>query len=183
MALSVRDSLHSLLEIPAMARLLSLPSGKRVLQIGCGTGAGLPDLARHCKPVSLTGIDVSTDALSQAAGLLREERVTASLVHADAHRMPFSDASFDVVVDFGTCHRVADTDAVLQEIARILVADGIFVQETTLAQMPAHPLWSLHHGRSSFGIRPLTPGRNAALWRSCAKFGRACPEGQRRMVR
>ena len=137
---SWRDALHSLLEVPAMTRLLSPPSGKRVLQIGCGTGAALPALARHCKPVSLTGVDISRDALSQAAGLLREMRVAASLVHADAQRMPFIDASFDVVVDFGTCQRVADTGAVLQEIARILVADGIFVHETLLAQMLAHPL-------------------------------------------
>ena len=167
---SWRDALHSLLEVPAMTRLLSLPSGKRVLQIGCGTGAALPALARHCKPVSLTGVDISRDALSQAAGLLREMRVAASLVHADAQRIPFIDASFDVVVDFGTCQRVADTGAVLQEIARILVADGIFVHETPLAQMLAHPLWSLNRSRSSFDIRPLTPRRNAALWRSCAKF-------------
>ena len=101
----------------------------------------------------------------------------------DARGMPFIDVSFDVVVDFGTCQRVADTDAVLQEIARIRVADGIFVHETTLAQMLAHPLWFLNRGRSSFDIRPLTPSRNVALWRSCAKFRRACPEGRRRMVR
>ncbi len=167
---SWRDGLHGLLEVPAMTRLLSLPTGKRVLQIGCGNGVALPALARHCPPVGLTGIDISTDALSRAAGMLREKRITASLVHADAYRMPFIDASFDVVVDFGTCQRVADTDAVLREIARILVADGIFVHEATLAQILAHPLWFLNRGRSSFDIRPLTPRRNAALWRSCAKF-------------
>ena len=141
---SWRDGLHGLLEVPAMTRLLSLPTGKRVLQIGCGSGGALPALARHYKPVSLTGVDISTDALSRAAGLLREKRINASLVHADTHRMPFIDASFDAVVDFGTCQRVADTDAVLQEIARILAADGIFVQETTLAQILAHPLWFLN---------------------------------------
>ena len=84
--------------------------------------------------------------------------------------MPFIDASFDVVVDFGTCHRVADTVAGLQKKARVLAADGIFVHETTLAQMLAHPLWFLNRGRSSFDIRPLAPRRNTALWRPCAKF-------------
>ena len=167
---SWRDGLHGLLEVPAMTRLLSLPTGKRVLEIGCGSGIALPALARHCKPVSSTGIDISTDALSRAAGMLREKRFNASLVHADAHGMPFIDASFDVVIDFGTCQRVADTDAVLQEIPRILVADGIFVHETTLGQLLAHPLWPLNPSWSSFDIRPLTPRRNAALWRSCAKF-------------
>ena len=166
---SWRDDLHGFLEVPAMTRLLSLPTGKRVLEIGCGSGIALPALARHCKPVSPTGIDISTDALSRAAGMLREKRFNASLVHADVHRMPFIDASFDVVIDFGTCQRVADTDAVLQELARILDADGIFVHETTLGQLLAHPLWYFSHGRSSLFGLPLTPRRNAALWRSCAK--------------
>ena len=169
MKLSWRDGVHSLLEVPAMTRLLSLPTGKRVLQIGCGSGAALPALARHCKPVSLTGIDISTDALSQAAGLLREIRVTACLVHGDAQRMPFIDGSFDVVVDFGTCYQVADTDAVLQEIARILDTSGIFVRETPLAQALAHPLWTLSHGRSSLDSRHFISRQNAALWRVCAK--------------
>ena len=96
-------------------------------------------------------------------------RVTACLVHADAHRMPFIDGSFDVVVDFGTCYQVADTDAVLQEIARILDTGGIFVRETTLAQILAHPLWTLSHGRSSFDSLHFISRQNAALWRSCVK--------------
>ena len=110
-----------------MTRLLSLPPGKRMLQIGCGSGVALPALARHCKPLSLTGADISRDALSQAAGLLRKKQVAASLVQADAYRMPFIDGSFDVVVDFGTCYRVGDAGAILREIARVLDTGGIFV--------------------------------------------------------
>ena len=170
MKLSWRDGVHSLLEVPAMTRLLSLPTGKRVLQIGCGSGAALPALARHCKPVSLTGIDISTDALSQAAGLLREMRVTACLVHGDAQRMPFIDGSFDVVVDFGTCYRVADTGrGFFRKLPVSLTPAGIFVRETPLAQALAPPALDPPPGRSSFDSRHFISRQNAALWRVCAK--------------
>ena len=77
-----------------MTRLLSLPSGKRMLQIGCGSGVALPALARYCRPKELIGADISRDALSQAAKLLSTKQVAAGLARADIQRMPFADEPF-----------------------------------------------------------------------------------------
>ena len=131
-----------------------------MLQIGCGVA--LPALMKHCNPSSLTVVDISRDALSQTAGLLRGRRVTADLVHADACRTPFISVPFDVAVDFGTYYQVADTGPFLQEIASILDDDETFVQETSLSQLLAHPLWSLSRRPWSIGTLPLVAGRSAA---------------------
>ncbi len=147
-----------------MARLLSLPIGKRVLLLGCGGGVALPALARHCKPKTLVGIDISRDALDEAAALLGKEQAAAGLVHADAHRMPFADGAFDVVVDFGLCYQAGNAAQVLQEIARVLKTGGMLAHETPLAQLLAHPLYSLRHGLSAVGSPDLVPRRNALLW-------------------
>ena len=162
--LAWRDGLHGFLEVPTMARLLSLPIGKRILLLGCGSGVALPALVRRCKPKTLVGIDISKCALDEAAALLGKEQVAVGLVHADAHRTPFADGAFDVIVDFGLCYRAGNADRVLQEIARILDPDGILVHETPLAQLLAHPIHSLRHGLPAVGRPNLVPQRNALLW-------------------
>ncbi len=152
-----------------MTRLLSLPPGKRVLQIGCGSGVALPALARHCKPSELIGADISREALSQAARLLRKKQVAADLVLADARRMPFADGSLDLVVDFGTCYQVGNVEQVFQEIARILDTGGILVHETRLGQMLAHPLRSRRRGLSAADGPDFVAGRNAGVWATLTK--------------
>ena len=62
----------------------------------------------------------------------------------------------------GTYYQVTDTGPFLQEIASILDDDGTFVQETSLSQLLAYPLWSLSRGPWSIGTLPLVAGRSAA---------------------
>ena len=96
-------------------RELALPAGATVADIACGTGDLCRDLhAARLRPV---GVDFSF-------GMLAHARTTAPLVHADALRMPFADASVDGAVSGFALRNFADLGACLDEIARIVKPGG-----------------------------------------------------------
>ena len=165
-----RNALHGHLEVGVVVRLLGIPTVKRVLQVGCGSGIALPHLSRLCRPQVIVGIDIDQTLLGESADRLREKRVRAHLFQADVREMPFPDRSFDLVVDFGVCYHVKHPGDALMEIARVLDTSGTFVYETPLAQLLAHP----HSDRQRLPWKEepsLTPDRSLVLWASRRKAG------------
>jgi len=144
-----------------LVRLLDPPRGARVLQVGCGRGIALQPLARLLRPVRLVGLDVDASALAQARS---SAPLDAELIEGDVRRMPFADASFDLVVDFGTVQNVDAPEHALEEIARVLAVGGCFVHETRLAQLLAHPLRSFSRKPVWEHATRLRPDRSAVLW-------------------
>lgn len=96
----------------------SLP-GKRVLDLGCGTGAVLKELEGWAEPV---GADFSELALQFARG-----KVGAGLVLADGTTLPFSAASFDACVALDVFEHIEDDRAAMAECARVLRPGGVLV--------------------------------------------------------
>ena len=134
-----RNTLHGHLEVGLVVRMFGIPTGKRVLQVGCGSGIALLHLSRLCGPRVIVGIDIDSTLLGESADRLRDKRIRAHLVHADVRKMPFPDRSFDLVVDFGVCYHTQYPGDALIEIGRVLDTSGTFVYETPLAQLLAHP--------------------------------------------
>ncbi|HUP29731.1 MAG TPA: class I SAM-dependent methyltransferase [Usitatibacter sp.] len=99
-------------------------AGKRVLDVACGEGYGTALLARHAAQV--TGVDVSPDAIGHAqreyAGV-----ANARFVQASCTAIPLPDASIDVAVSFETLEHIAEQEAFLDELARVLVPGGVLV--------------------------------------------------------
>jgi SAM-dependent methyltransferase len=97
-------------------------AGRRVLEAGCGAAhfsAALAGLGAHCVGLDLSG--------SQLAAARRTVAGRVRLVQADAERMPFADASFDLVFcDHGST-TWADPRRVVPEAARVLRPGGRFV--------------------------------------------------------
>ena len=159
-----RNSRQASLEVPAMVHTLGLPAGGRLLEVGCGRGVALPVLARMLRPTRLVGLDRETAFLVEAGAHLAECGVVAELVPGDVRRLPFPDAAFDLVVDFGTCYHISRAETALAEIARVLAPDGLFVHETPLSQLLSHPVRSFGRripwSRSSRFARH----RTALLW-------------------
>ena len=114
----------------ADAHLLGDVSGRRVLEIGAG-GAQCSRwlLGQGAEPVAF---DVSRGQLEQAARLGAQTGLAVPLVQADAHRLPFAAASFDVACSaYGAIPFVADSAAVMCEVARVLRPGGRWVFATT----------------------------------------------------
>jgi ubiquinone/menaquinone biosynthesis C-methylase UbiE len=157
------------LEIPAVVRAMGLPTGARILEVGCGRGIALPALDRLCSPRRLVGLDIDEELLVEAADNLSEQGAGAELYCGDVRQMPFPDEAFDVIIDFGTLFHIARPEAALVEIARVLAAGGTFVHETKASQFLSHPVRS--HGRrlpppAAYDLRCR---RWALLWASRTK--------------
>ncbi|MGE5927814.1 MAG: class I SAM-dependent methyltransferase [Gemmatimonadota bacterium] len=163
-----RNLRQEMLEVPILVRALRLPKRVRVLEIGCGRGIALVPLARLLEPSRLAGLDVDPTSLDAARERVARAGVAAELVPGDVRALPFPEASFDLVLDFGTCYHIARAAEAVSEIARVLAPGGQFVHETPLSQLLSHPVRSLGraipwHREPRFG-RP----RRALLWNARA---------------
>jgi ubiquinone/menaquinone biosynthesis C-methylase UbiE len=114
--------------------------------------------------VWLVGLDVDDRLLAEARERLDARRVRAELVGGDVREMPFADGSFDVVVDFGTCYHIDRPGLALREVARVLRDGGLFVHETPVSQLLAHPVRSTSRRLPWAAVPELARGRTAVLW-------------------
>lgn len=96
----------------------------RVLDVGCGAGQLSLLLAQQPEVEEVTGIDLSSDMVSQARTAAEIHERNARFLQADAAEMPFPDASFDVVVSTISMHHWEDAPAVMREIRRVLAPGG-----------------------------------------------------------
>ena len=112
------------------ARLLGEVEGRDVLEIGCGGAQCSRWLAdQGARPVAT---DLSGGQLRQAAALNLSTGVDVPLVQADAQVLPFADECFDVACSaYGAIPFVADSAAVMREVARVLRPGGRWVFATT----------------------------------------------------
>lgn len=162
-----RNAAQERLEVPALVRSLAIPSGARILELGCGRGVALVPLAQLCEPRQLTGVDIDPRVLLEARGRLDARGVEAELVCADIRELPFADGSFDLAVDFGTCYHISRPELALREVARVLRRDGaLFVHETPISQLLAHPVRSAGRRLPWSAVPELCGHRTAVLWSS-----------------
>jgi len=112
------------------AGLLGDVRGRSILEIGCGGAQCSRWLAgQGARPVAS---DLSGGQLAQAARLNTTTGVAVPLVLADAQVLPFADESFDLACSaYGAVPFVADSAAVMREVARVLRPGGRWVFATT----------------------------------------------------
>src|SRR5262249_58140405 len=77
------------------ARRVGPAPGPRVLDVACGTGNLALPAARAGAIV--TGVDIAVNLLEQVRTRAAAEGVTARFEEGDAEKLPYPDASFDVV--------------------------------------------------------------------------------------
>jgi 2-polyprenyl-3-methyl-5-hydroxy-6-metoxy-1,4-benzoquinol methylase len=106
-------------------------TGKKVLDVGCGTGYGSSHLAESAS--SVTGIDLSSQALHFARARYRKPNL--QYLRMNAETLNFPDGSFDFVISTENFEHLGNQEANLREMARILNDDGVLLLSTPNHEM------------------------------------------------
>ncbi|MGA2877439.1 MAG: methyltransferase domain-containing protein [Bryobacteraceae bacterium] len=97
--------------------------GKRVLDAGCGTGYGSAELAQAAAEV--TGVDIAADAIEYASA--NYPIAGLRFLESSCMAVPFPPDSFDLLVAFEVIEHLVDYRSFLDECARVLTRDGLFI--------------------------------------------------------
>jgi len=107
------------------------PEPSRLLEVCCGRGGGLAYLHAALSPRATIGVDRSLTALRH------RQNGNAAIAHLQAHalQLPFPEASIDLAVNV---EALVDLPKLpfLQEICRVLAANGIFAVTDTMPHGP-----------------------------------------------
>ncbi len=99
--------------------------GKKVLDLGCGTG----NIAWQIKnkiDADLVGVDISLDMLTVA----RSKALDVVRIDIDNQKLPFRDGSFDTVTGAYVIHQIINLNSILSECYRVL-RKGVLVLLTS----------------------------------------------------
>ncbi|MBN1531204.1 MAG: class I SAM-dependent methyltransferase [Spirochaetes bacterium] len=102
--------------IPDFREHFGLTAESSVLDVGCGKGFMLHDLALLIPGITVKGVDISSYAVENAI-----EDMKPHVSVADARKLPFPDRSFDVVISINTVHNLEKDECgrALREIERV----------------------------------------------------------------
>ena len=120
---------------------LAAQSGERILDVGCGPGYYVAELAESVgESGRVTGVDPAAAMLEVAKGRCAELQNTDFHI-GEATALPFDDRDFDAVVSVQVLEYVGEVDTALAEIARVLRSGGRAV------------LWDVDWGTLSMNAR------------------------------
>lgn len=101
----------------AVAAMLAPVEGRRVLDVGTGTGRAAIALAR--RGADVTGVDASAEMLEVGRRRAGEANVRVTFVRGDAHHLDFADRSFDAIVCLRVLMHTPDWRQALAELCRV----------------------------------------------------------------
>lgn len=142
-------------EVDYFRRHVTIPLGARILELGCGRGAGARFLEEAFRPRLLVTLDLDPRQIAIARGYLRRHAVRGvHLLAADATRLPFPDESFDAVFETGVLHHIPDWPRALAEVRRVLRPQGVFCFLDISRRRLQSPLFRLLFPHASRGFTP-----------------------------
>jgi SAM-dependent methyltransferase len=98
--------------------------GLRVLEVSCGHGGGASYFARTYQPAEYVGLDLNPEAIRHCQA--RHQAAGLRFQVGDAQKLPFPEASFDVVINVEASHCYPDFPGFVDEVARALKPGGQF---------------------------------------------------------
>jgi SAM-dependent methyltransferase len=160
-------------DYPSMVETFLLPLGPRLVE-ACGIGPGMRVLdvaagtGNASLPAAALGADVTASDLTPElldAGRRRAEAAGLELewVEADAERLPFDDASFDVVMSSIGAMFAPRHQAVADELVRVCRPDGTI---GLLSWTPEGMIGALFRAMGPFAPPPPPGAQPAPLWGS-----------------
>jgi SAM-dependent methyltransferase len=106
-------------------------AGMDVLDVGCGRGGLLALLDLFYAPKSLTGLDLSHEAVTFSKR--SNSGAKFSFEQGDAENLPFADGRFDVVTNVESSHSYPDIRMFYSEVHRVLKPAGRFLYTDALS--------------------------------------------------
>ena len=116
-----RRGYYSLINDLEFEKVEPFVRGKKVLEIGCGTGLILERVHEAAKEA--VGVDISANMLD----VCRKKGL--NVLEASVTKLPFEDNSFDLVYSFKVLAHVPEIEKAIKEIVRVTKADGRVVLE------------------------------------------------------
>jgi SAM-dependent methyltransferase len=101
---------------------LALPSGRRWLDVGCGTGALTQTILAIADPEDVLGVDPTAEFLAAAEAQIIDPRV--HFATGDARALPVPSEAYDAVVAGLVLNFVPDPEAAVTEMARAARSGG-----------------------------------------------------------
>ncbi|HWX54382.1 MAG TPA: class I SAM-dependent methyltransferase [Verrucomicrobiae bacterium] len=102
---------------------LKIPRASRVLDVACGTGNLSIPAARTGAVV--TGVDIATNLLEQARHRAAREELQAKFEEGDAEKLPYPDASFDIVMTMFGAMFAPRPEVAAAELLRVCRPGGL----------------------------------------------------------
>ncbi len=113
-----------------------IPPEARVLEIGCGRGAGACFIQEEFNPALFHAFDLDHEMILKAGKYIAPKHLEKiSLYVGDALSLPYRDGVLDAVFGFGVLHHLPDWQGGLKEISRVLKPGGIYFLEEFYPQL------------------------------------------------
>jgi SAM-dependent methyltransferase len=110
---------------PVLLDALRLGPGMKALDVGCGAGADVFDLAQRVGPTGhVTGVDFSESLIAEAIRRAAGRNLPVTFEVGDAQSLRFPDDTFDAVRTERMLMHVPDAERALSEMARVLRSGG-----------------------------------------------------------
>lgn len=98
---------------------------KNILEVGSGRGGGASFIARYLDPASITGIDISKDAVNLCSKIYSIPNLNFAV--GDSENIPFSDNTYDILINIESSHCYGNMTKFLNESCRVLKTGGFFL--------------------------------------------------------
>ena len=120
-----------------------IKKGMRVLDLGCGSGAFTPSVARAVgEKGKVYALDIQADMLKQLERKLSKPEnrdiKNIKLIEGNAYELPFDDDSLDLVNMVTVLQEIPDRNRALKDVKRVLKPGGLFAV-TELFPDPDYP--------------------------------------------
>lgn len=145
--------------------VLNLPKKAKILDLACGTGRHLIELAKQGH--NMTGFDFNAVALESARHRADEEKLAVKLIRGDMRSLPF-DREFDGVISmytsFGYFMKENDNTNTLEAISKSLKCKGALLldlpNKNWIINKAPRKTWQKIKGRYVLERRSFNKGKN-----------------------
>lgn len=140
---------------PLLVDFAQIDAAREVLDLGCGTGSLLFELARTPGRTRVAGLDPAAIYVDAVRARITDPRIDVTL--GDARALPFADASFDAVLSQLVLQFIPETDQALREAKRVTRPGG------TIAATVWNSYGGMPHQRMFWDIACLLDPNAAAV--------------------